>query len=235
VVKNGRSLSTLHVTLYQGGLLTAPPFITPGTSQKLVVGYITMADVHAERGVTIPFQLPLYRPPPPQPDFAALIAGRDAEWGPFVAGPGCPHLLITSLRNVQVFTPRGERMDKNVGDFWVRFAAGEGFTTEALAFVMDCLPPHIVEGNRPAVGQSEPFEHDAVFWYPTVVMNIELKKAFPNPGGVEWLRLRLQSKQVRNGRLDFEVHAFDANEDLVAIANNVTMIMSMARNQKGRI
>lgn len=200
-----------------------------------MVGYITMANLNAESGVTLPFQLPLHQPPPPRPDFAALVDGRDAGWGPFFAGPGCPHPLITSLRNVQVFAPRGDRMDRNVGDFWVRFAAGEGFTTEALAFVMDCLPPHIVEANRPAVGLSEPFEHDAVFWYPTVVMNIELKKALPAPGGVEWLRLRLQSKQVRNGRLDFEVHAFDAGEELVAIANNVTMIVGIERNQKARI
>lgn len=67
-------------------------------------------------------------------------------------------------------------------------------------------------------------------WFPTIVMNLEVKKALPEEG-VEWLAVRATSKQIKDGRFDFDVTIRDVDGDLVALSHHSSMILSMERNQ----
>ncbi|KAK1750165.1 thioesterase-like superfamily-domain-containing protein [Echria macrotheca] len=227
IVKPGRTLSTVHVTLYQGGgaLLDSSPWIT-GDSRKAIAGYFTMADVTREQGLSISSaHVPIVSPPPPRPDFAALIReGGDEHWTAWVPPPRL--VRIDVLANTRVFGPRVPTLPPNMADVWMCLSSGEKFDTAALAFVVDSMPITI-ESYRTA--PKTEFPPDGVFWYPTVVMNMDLKKALPAEGE-EWLRLRLQTKQIRNGRLDLEVLVYDAQGDLVMLANHVNLILGFERN-----
>ena len=242
-VKLGRQLSTLHATLYQRSLLPAAPWITQGSTRKEVTVYLTMTDLSKERGVSLPTGFTLQHPvaPPPRPDFVALREDRDAHWTEFKFPGGSPLAYGRCLQNCVYYDPRGGQPTKPTIDKWVRLASGERFTAASLGYFVDCWP-YVVEAYRPSKaeaeakkgrGESVPFAPNAMFWYPTVVLNLEVKKALPEEG-VEWLQLRVQSKQVKNGRMDLEVLVFDEEGDLVALSNHVNLILGSERNTAER-
>ncbi len=72
------------------------------------------------------------------------------------------------------------------------------------------------------------------FWFPTLVLNIEIKKLLP-PEGVEWLFVRVRSKQVRNGRMDLEAVVLDVEGDIVALSSPVALLLSEEWNLRGRL
>ena len=71
----------------------------------------------------------------------------------------------------------------------------------------------------------------AQFWYPTVTLNMEMKKLLP-PHGVEWLSSRITCSQIRNGRMDIEIVVFDEDGELVALSNHVALIVPAQRNMQ---
>ncbi|KAK5655630.1 hypothetical protein OQA88_5561 [Cercophora sp. LCS_1] len=233
VVKPGRALSTVHVTLYQGSLLPSAPWFTPGKSRKQLTAYLTMSNLHLEKGLTLPTGFALHNPPPPKPDFTALLQSNDAQWTKLKVRP--PLNAIAALQNLQMFVPRSPTTEKSQVDFWTRFTSGEKFTNDSLAFILDSLP-YTIEAYRPLTGD-EPnaaFPIDTMMWYPTVVMNMDLKQALPDDG-VDWLRLRIQTKLIRNGRLDLEVLVYNEQEELIALGHHVNLIVSAERNSAGRL
>jgi len=234
VVKPGRNLSTVHVTLYQDGLLPNAPWVTLGSSRKLLVAYMTMADVRAERGLSLDTGFSLQPQPPSRPDFVELVAGQESHWEEYNLIKGNPVGQLPSLQNLRYYAPRQGQPSKSITDLWIRLTAGGKFTNSSLGYVIDCLP-YPVEAYRPTEEGQEgaPFAIDRFFWYPTLVMNLDLKKALPEDG-VEWLQLRIQSKQIRNGRFDLEVLVMDAEGDLVALGHHVNMIVGLERNMAGR-
>ncbi|KAL2129557.1 hypothetical protein VTI74DRAFT_7606 [Chaetomium olivicolor] len=242
-VKLGRQLSTLHATLYQRALLPNAPWITPGSTRKEISVYLTMSDLSKEKGVSLPTAFTLQHPvaAPPRPDFAALKENRDLHWAHLEFPGGSPLSYARCLRNTTYYDPRGGQPSKTIIDKWVRPASGEKWTASSLAFVSDCWP-YVVEAYRPTRkeaeektcrGESIPFAPDTRFWYPTVVLNLEVKKALPEEG-VEWLQLRIQSKQIKNGRFDLEVLLLDEQGDLVAISNHVNLVLGSERNTADR-
>lgn len=242
-VKLGRQLSTLHVTLYQRALLPEAPWTTRGSSRKEVVAYLTMTDLGKERGISLSTGFRLEHPfaPPPRPDFAALKQNRDRHWSRSTFPGGSPLGYTRCLQNCVYYDPRGGQRAKSVMDKWVRLASGERFTAASLGYVSDCWP-YVVEAHRPSRreaedregrGESLPFPPGGRFWYPTVVLNLEVKKKLPEEG-LEWLQLRIQSKQIRNGRLDLEVLILDEHGDLVALSNHVNLILASERNTAER-
>ena len=73
----------------------------------------------------------------------------------------------------------------------------------------------------------------ARFWYPTLLLNLEMKKALPSEG-LEWLFVRVRAKQIQNGRMDLEVVILDELGEIVALSQHVTLILSAERNMAER-
>lgn len=73
----------------------------------------------------------------------------------------------------------------------------------------------------------------AKFWYPTVLLNMDMKKALPEEG-VEFLFVRTQAKKIRNGRFDLEVTIWDETGDVVVLSHHVCLVLSASRNTATR-
>lgn len=71
------------------------------------------------------------------------------------------------------------------------------------------------------------------FWYPTVLLNMDMKKALPEEG-VEFLFVRIQAKRIRNGRFDLEVMIWDETGNVVVLSHHVCLVVSAARNTAQR-
>lgn len=96
-------------------------------------------------------------------------------------------------------------------------------------------PPTSSSSPSPSPSPSSPTEVNlARFWFPTLVLNIEIKKLLP-PEGVEWLFVRVRPKQIRNGRMDLEVVVMDEEGDLVALSWHVALLVNGERNSRGRL
>ena len=141
-------------------------------------------------------------------------------------------------------------------DEWICFSReGQRFTQESLGFVSD-LFPQIVEHRYSAAEVAAGMrDEDAVsrqpqsqeadsqkplaaeksewarFWYPTILLNLDIKKALPTEG-VEFLFLRVRAKQIKNGRFDLEVTILDETGDLVALSTHVALVLGSERNMK---
>jgi acyl-CoA thioesterase FadM len=90
---------------------------------------------------------------------------------------------------------------------------------------------HIHDSNPYEVkskGSSEK-KAPARFWYPTVLLNIDFKKSLPAEG-VEWLFVRVNTKQIKNGRLDLDIVIMDEGGEIVALSNHVGLALDSSRN-----
>ncbi|KAK4444578.1 thioesterase-like superfamily-domain-containing protein [Podospora aff. communis PSN243] len=234
VVKPGRQLTTLHATLHQQNLLPAAPWTTP-SSRKCITAYLTMTSLPLSGLSLTRFTLP--NPPPPTPDFSLLISDTDPNWTshPFLT----THLrAVAALQNLHFFAPRPgtPHQPRTIPDMWIRLSTPNAhFTTSHLPFVIDSLP-FSVEALRPAPGHDEnaPFKHDEMFWYPTVVMNLEVKRPLEERDEVEWLFLRMKTREIRDGRFDLEVVVLDVEGRLVCVGSQVGLVLGMERNVGGR-
>jgi len=102
--------------------------------------------------------------------------------------------------------------------------------------------PQVVEGYReeedPYLVRTRGAPKDdsrrwSKYWYPTVVMNVDVKKALPEEG-VRWLFCRSMAKQIKNGRLDLEVVVLDSSGELIALSHHVCLVVSAGRNLAAR-
>lgn len=234
-VKLGRQLSTVHVTLYQTGLLTEAPWVTKGVSSRKLVAYVTCFNIQLQSGLTLKTSHALRNPPPLSMDFEKILReGNDEHWVPYGYGARSlekPGLEIKVWDNLEFYVPRRGQHSNSVVDFWLRLRCGEPFTTASLAFVADTWP-HIVEGYRESPGQesdAKTFPVTSLYWYPTVVLNLDMKKGLP-PQGSHWLRMRVESKEIRHGKLDLETLIYDQDGNLAAISQHVNLIVSVDRN-----
>lgn len=48
------------------------------------------------------------------------------------------------------------------------------------------------------------------------MLNLDIKKPLPN-GGVEWLFVRVATKQIRKGRMDLDIVILDEGGEIVAL------------------
>lgn len=69
----------------------------------------------------------------------------------------------------------------------------------------------------------------AKFWYPTLLLNLDIKKALPDEG-VEWLFVRVDSKVIKNGRMDLDIVIMDKEGDVVALSQHVAFAVDLSRN-----
>ena len=93
--------------------------------------------------------------------------------------------------------------------------------------------PQIVENLYPASILAPSFTSPEKLWYPTLVLNLDIKKLLPSEG-VEWLFVRVVAKSIRNGRKDLDVTILDQEGELVATSQHVALVMGSERNMAGR-
>lgn len=255
-VKLGRRLSTVHVSLYQGGLTLdgQAPFLTSSSSsdsvkgvaasRREVVAYFNCGSLEVEKGLSLSTEHDFADvkrvPKPPRPDLAALeTRGQDLNWARLEIPEKLGGLERRTLHNMEYYFPRAGQRQRSVVDVWLRLAEpGAKFDNVSLGYVADSWP-YVVEAYRGSAageagdGGDGVVRQDDVFWFPTVVMNMDVKKALPAGGG-EWLSMRVEARQIRNGRLDLEVVLLDEEGELVAICHHVNLILGGERNLKKR-
>lgn len=218
-VKSGRATSTFHVILRQD-------------SQKCVLGYFVCVAPTTD-GLTLATGWQLLPPPPPI-DVERVAKGLDPNWSSKASRIQISHLASLGFvraveRAFQSFYRR-QPARKGLEDAWIRLSSGERFTNATLALVADAKP-YVVEGWRPLPGDecNRPFSRNDAFWYPTLVMNLDIKKLLPDEG-VEWLFVRTEARKIEQGRLDLQVSIMGQEGELVALASHVNLVLSASRN-----
>ena len=230
-IKLGRQLSTIHVTL------------TQAATRDEVAGYFSYSNIHVESGLSLPTSWSLHPPPAPV-DIMGLIQDHDENWKAL-----SETVLFAPFRkasaNMDFYVPRRDPADLSYVDQWLRFKNGEQFTMESLGMLCDMFL-QVVEGYRerldfiPQISNSSLNRNTemvpqrlGIFWYPTILLNLEVKKVLP-PAGADWLFVRVRPKQIKNGRMDLEVVILDKQSDLVALSNHVALIVDVGRNTAAR-
>ena len=212
-VKLGRNTSTIHVSLSQD------------CDREEVIGYITHGNLATESGVSLDTSWNL-SPPPYPADIAILREDMDPNWK---LQPEMPFAAFRKASaHLDFYLPRKGQLERSLADEWIRFSDGEKFTMSTLGYVADSWP-QIVEAYR----ENNKEIAKANFWYPTLLLNLEIKKGLP-PEGQEWLFVRVRAKRIKNGRLDLEVVILDEEGDIVALSNHVSFILGSERNIAGR-
>jgi hypothetical protein len=221
-VKLGRQTSVIHVSLSQG-------------SREEVVGFITNSNMHSETGLTLDTKYKL-EPPSPAVNLVALKENRDELWGrqgdmPFAS-------FRKAGQKVYFHFPKTGQPTKAIADEWLCFRNGEKFTNASLGFFCDMFPMPVeaffTDKNIYDVTTPKEFKTRAAkFWYPTLLLNLDIKKPLPEEG-VEWLFGRVLAKQIKNGRTDLEVIICDEMGEVVALSHHVTLILPAERNTASR-
>lgn len=252
-VKLGRTLSTLHLTLWQGDILNHAPWINVSASKRTALGYTTHTNWSTFTGMTVPtgYEGTPAAALPPVPDFAALKKnGSDKTWEEAQS----PRAFGTtgSNGNWRYFLPRHGPLSPGVLDMWISMVNDQKITQSAVPYVVDSFPynlttflaapetralleappPGTVEDAATTAARAEVAKKDkqrGAMWFPTVLMNLETKMALPKEG-VEWLVVRVTSKQIKNGKLDLEVLVRDVDGEVVALGNQVALMISWERN-----
>jgi hypothetical protein len=246
--KIGRKTSVIHVSLSQPTDHAAQPPYMASDAREEVVGYITNSNIATESGISLLTGFSLWPPPPPPPaDFARLRDGVDENWARLPPNPFAKFRKAST--KVITYVPRKGQAQPSLSDEWVCFKNGERFTSTSLGFVSDTWPM-IVEAYRdisnPSDGASSPssssssmslvpkaLERRVTYWYPTLLLNLDIKKALP-PDGVKWLFARVRAKEIKNGRMDLEVVIIDQEGDIVALSHHVALVLGAERNTSQR-
>jgi hypothetical protein len=134
------------------------------------------------------------------------------------------NFVLQHVGKVYFHFPRNGQTKRSIADEWIRFSDGSNFTDTSIGFVADMFP-QIVEQMK---SQSQ-----GPFWYPTLLLNLDVKKALPSEG-VRWLHIRAEIKRIQKGRMDIEVFVHDADGDLVALSHHVGFVMDASRNLASR-
>lgn len=185
------------------------------------MAYVTNSNMDTEAGFTFDTE---YKPSPPIPsvDLSKLETDQDPAWGRHGEMPHAKFRKATT--KVTFHFPRKGQSTLSTADEWLCFSDGSNFTDSSIAFVADMFPL-LVETFRD--------KEAGPFWYPTLLLNLDVKKSLP-PEGVKWLQIRVEMKKVQRGRMDLEVFVHDAQGDLVALSHHVGLVVDASRNTAAR-
>jgi hypothetical protein len=252
-VKLGRALSILQLTLWQGELLDHAPWFNKSASRRTVLAYTTHTNWSTFTGMSVPtgYEGTPASALPPTPDFAALKkSGSDRMWEE-IKWPAAVGRAGSSSK-WRFYLPRQGPLSPGVLDMWVCMANGENVTQSTMPYVVDAFP-HTLHSylaspemramlEPPAPGKVEDaatkearanaarlLGQRANMWFPTVLLNLETKNVLPKEG-VEWLAVKVTSKQIKNGKFDLEVAVRDVDGDLLALSQQVALMVSWERN-----
>lgn len=241
-VKIGARTSTIHIKLLQ------PSEKKKDLMEIKVAGYITVSPPSAEVGISATTG---WKPHPAPPtgsgpsgkiDFDALARkGQDGDWNKLE--PPYPEFR-RAAGQLELYGPgKGDVQQRRTGsmaiDQWARFQPGGDvngrWTDAAIPYLIDMFPMALdgfdtMSASAAAKESGENVEEiKAKFWYPTVTLNIDMKKHLPAEG-VEWLYSRVVTKVVRDGRTDLDVTVLDQSGDVVALSTQVGLVVSASRN-----
>ncbi|KAI0186920.1 thioesterase family protein [Astrocystis sublimbata] len=255
---SGSLLSTLHLTLWQHGLQSQKPWISPNRSKRIVLAYATHGDARRQEGISIRTAYEAAHSAAPSHELPAFeklrAAGEDDEWKESLPPE---HLVssLPSLSNWRFFLPRSKPAVPGFLDMWVSTNSGERITQAILPYVVDSFPfnlhdytidpealklylnpsQHYQETVRgPHAGtqrgkNTPPPSERASLWLPTVLINLETKKPLPTEG-VEWLSVRVTTKQMKLGRFDLEIIVRDVEGEMIALSHHVALVLDISRS-----
>jgi hypothetical protein len=182
-----------------------------------------------ESGVSFPTTWSLT--PPPQPVNLSLLAqDKDENWARKGKLPFSGFRKATE--KTQFHFPRGGQRSKSTADEWIRLTTGEKWTNASLGYVADMWPMPVeayLHSYNPYDIANKDKSKPAKFWYPTLLLNLEIKKTLPEEG-VEWLFVRVDTKQIQNGRLDLDIVVMDEGGEIVATSQHVAFVVDAERN-----
>ncbi|KAF8863328.1 hypothetical protein BDZ45DRAFT_117561 [Acephala macrosclerotiorum] len=222
--KLGRQASVIHITLSQEG-------------REEVVGSITQGNITAEDGVTFTTNYALHPAPLPV-NLSLLSKDQDEHW---TRAPEMPFAAFRKATEKTMFYfPREGQRKRSSADEWVKLATGEKWNNASIGYLSDMWPMPV----EAFIGKANPYDvknqkegkeavRPARFWYPTLLLNLDIKKSLPEEG-VEWLFVRVDSKQIKNGRMDLEVVILDDEGGVVALSHHVAFALPAERNFAAR-
>jgi len=185
-----------------------------------------------ETGVTFSTDYKL-SPPPLPVNLALLKQNKDEHWA---RQPDMPFAKFRrATTKAQFHFPRKGQRSNGVADEWIRFSNGEKWTNASLGYVCDMWPMPVeafVQAENPynvKKNGGKAKKPAARFWYPTVLLNLDVKKSLPDEG-IEWLFVRVATKQIKNGRMDLEVIIMDEGSEIVALSHHVALAVDSSRN-----
>lgn len=260
--KLGSRTSTLHITLAQpsgNGNGNSNGDGGSGSVRDEVAGYVTCSNMAMETGPGMSTTWELVPPPPSSPssssdkgafpgaDLARLARdGRDDAWESFAVSFAS---MRGASKNVEFFVPAadtaGQAARRGFVEQWMRFRpygklarwtdAAVGFLIDMFPIVLESLDeePWVAEQDQDTKKQGKEGGGRPMYWYPTVLLNVDFKKKLPAEG-VEWLYSRVQTKMLKNGRMDLDIVVLDEQGDLVALSNHVALVVGAERNLSAR-
>ncbi|TVY68827.1 hypothetical protein LSUE1_G006550, partial [Lachnellula suecica] len=216
--KLGRQTSIVHVTLSQAG-------------REEAMGYITNSNMHTESGVSFTTSWNLH--PKPLPVSLSLLPGdKDENWS---LQPEMPFAAFRkATQKTEFYFPRNGHAARSRADEWIRLRTGEKWTNATLGYVADMWPMPV----EALMSEENPYDvkssaskniRTRTMWYPTVLLNMDMKKVLPEEG-VEWLFVRVEAKQIKNGRMDLEIIILDEAGDIVCLSHHVSLAVGAERN-----
>jgi len=217
--KLGRQASVVHVTLTQEG-------------REEVLGVITNSNILTETGLSFSTSWSL-KPAPLPVSLPRLLENKDENWCLQSEMPFASFRKAT--RKTEFYFPREGQKYRSRADEWIRLKTGEKWTNTTLGYVSDMWPmpveafineenPYDVKNNS-----HSKLNRTRTFWYPTVLLNLDVKKVLPEEG-VEWLFVRVETKTIKNGRMDLEIVILDEGGDIVALSHHVALAVGSERN-----
>jgi acyl-coenzyme A thioesterase PaaI-like protein len=186
-----------------------------------IIAYVTNSNIDTEEGFTFDTEHKL-SPPVLSVDTSKLEQDTDPNWKREGEMPFAKFRKAST--KVTFYFPRNGQVMKSGVDEWLCFSDGSNFDHSSIGFVADMFP-QIIERHR---DQSQ-----GPFWYPTLLLNLDIKKALPAEG-VKWLQVRAQMKRIKNGRMDLEVFVHDEAGELVALSHHVGFVLDASRNTAAR-
>ena len=141
-------------------------------------------------------------------------------------------LLFTAVSRV-LGVPLSKKPRKTVSP--LRFFLGEVMLTPRYSSMFPMPVEAFLHDSNPYAVKGNPSRKSkaAKFWYPTLLLNIDIKKSLPEEG-VEWLFSRVVTKQIKNGRMDIEITILDEGGEIVALSQHVALVVGTERNMAER-
>lgn len=226
--KLGRQTSTVHITLSQE---------IGGGRREEVVGYITQSNLAKENGPSFSTNWSLHPAPAAAVPSRFLSGIEDPNWRELTHRPFAH--FRKAMNRVQFMVPKDGQGVRSAVDNWMCLTNGENWTNESVGFVADMFMQLLechkeeeeggVEWKDVGAEQQDKRRKNASFWYPTVLLNLDVKKSLPAEGA-KWLFSRVRAKQIKNGRYDLEVVILDDVGDIVALSHHVVLALDASRN-----